>query len=903
MYNIEEFKDRVEEISQEINASGLKDVNQDLFHTLSKAIRDLNLKIIAYQEHSDIVRTEELHDAKASIEALFEFYMIEEGAKKIANYQVTYIKERLDKIIAKLNSHNYETIEKEFNEALKLYNSILASASSSNIIKETITKFKYQVFKYKLQDKVIDDTLNINSIIGFLMADIDTILDDIEVSEAIKNELQKYAFNINLIKTNFKTIIILLNLGLNKKNATKEEIATELESTYYCESEIQSEYHEPSIDISGFASTTPITYLEKIYKYRPSNIKEGVAAVIIKELERVGSYGFDIQDVFNQLADKEYPYLKYLAESLICKKFISTFIDFYQLYRNASISKSSSINYQNAFDCAIIAHKEEIPPSYISQYVSLSGNEYLINYMIRSKNKEYFTDSLQDYAIRIKNIKLLEYMIDNDLFPRKKILGLSPTLRARFIETELNKALTVQDKQEYLLNLFQEKNCDYNLREYILNQLLTFNDIDLIINALNSLIAENHADFFRLIASIEDEVVKQKLLKYYYEETKKTGSKESLFLIQTELSELKRTRSSFTCSLEDIKKLNIFEASYVSSFINETNLLKFVKKFYQANLDWKHILKQMESLNSDEQIQIQRYCYLADKRIFFNSNKYSYSKLIPYMLTYIPESIIDFLKFMQPKDIVKLDSKLLDIFADHYETELKKSGLTISDKLEQKTSSHFSRQEENEFLTYVMHRGVLTSEIMASFPNSLFYKVSDYAQTATWCNDILESAIANVKDSYKKAGFVLQALENYPYKKMDEQSKAQAVKNNFRATDFKFDIIFLTEQELSEIKNNNQDSDEIKNLKIRKYYGDLLRLIPLVPSNIQKRIIIQLAKSGIEEYIMYVKVNYPGYLELILENLTDISLYQKLIVFDGTYSIDDALRISLIQEDKPQALV
>lgn len=879
---IEQFKERLEEKTLEINASGLKDVNEELFMTLSKLIRDLNIKIISYQEHEGLITKESLQNDNATINALYDFYMREIGAQAIAKSQVVYVKEQLEAISSKLNPNNYEAVAQEFNEALALYSRILASVANSNLIKEIITNFRYQLFKYKLSDRVIDDRININSILGFIVKDIEQLLADNEVSQALKDELNKYVFNFDLIKDNIRTVLILLNLGLTNKLASKEEITQEFNLTYYSESEIEPEYHEPSKEVMSTVYSTAIEDLDKIYRYNLDEVKEGVPAVLIKH--PISTIQANLGVIVDQLREKNYPYLKYLAESLICNDYMQIVLDLYSAIIFEDQDKSN-------FDFAVIAHKEEISPNHMARYISISGNEYLINYIIRTGNEAYFQEkALVDYAIRMRNIKLLEYMVDNNLWSIQNIHSLPTYLGIKLIKKHLQDK-TEAEQQRLLISAFDEP--DYELQTYILNELLKYNNPQLIIEALNILINKttpNTTEFLKLLNDIKESPIKQEVIDHYYKYSS-TSLTPEIKLIRKGFRLQQEKYMIYDYSSEIIEEMNIFEAAFISSFIGSENLVSFVSKFYQAKLDWPHILEVAKELNKEDYNQIKFYCYLSDKQTYFH-NCITGIDFIKYMIAKLPESIIDFITRISPKDIASLDDAVLEIFATNYEEKLAEEGLTINDKLEQLqiTSTH---KQINEFLAYIMHRGLLNLEILSAYKSRLFIQENEKSKISIWA-DIMKRAIINMKDKYQKAGLVLRALDNHPYQKLSKEDIKTARNSSFCETDFDFNTIFLTEKDFSDIMNNETDSLERKQLKIRKYYGDLLRLIPLVPLSVQQRIIIQLAKSGIEEYIMYVKANYPEYLELILENLTDINLYQKLIAFDGTYSIDDALRVTLI---------
>jgi hypothetical protein len=228
------------------------------------------------------------------------------------------------------------------------------------------------------------------------------------------------------------------------------------------------------------------------------------------------------------------------------------------------------------------------------------------------------------------------------------------------------------------------------------------------------------------------------------------------------------------------------------------------------------------------------------------------------------------------------------------------AGLNTNDIFSTMYSKDPFDAEAIEFFIYVMYRGLLTPEIMNYYKKYLFYSDGQFSKSSNTSN-LMAKAIINSKQNYNRPSFVATGLKGYPYCGFSKQEKHIAAKNNCVSTDFDFNIVFLTEKELNEIKNDNNISLEVRMLRIRKYYGDLLKLIGLVPKNIENRIVFEITKSGILEYLLYIKANYPEYMTSILANISNPELYHQLIDFNGAYNIDDALRIAEINAGKPRS--
>jgi len=120
-----------------------------------------------------------------------------------------------------------------------------------------------------------------------------------------------------------------------------------------------------------------------------------------------------------------------------------------------------------------------------------------------------------------------------------------------------------------------------------------------------------------------------------------------------------------------------------------------------------------------------------------------------------------------------------------------------------------------------------------------------YAKTMSFAsnlNPLFIKAVINAKEPYLRASYASKLY----YLNASE-----------------WNIIFLTDREKTELLSSEENNDA-KDLKLRKYYGDLLKLLSVTPINIKNRIAIEIAKSSIEEYINYIVTRYPELIDILL---------------------------------------
>ena len=351
MTNFQTLKKLLSDDLQELQSSGLELADEKTFSKFKKEYLVLSNKIVKYEEQyrDGVVPysvVEAVRNEWNGLGARIFMYMDGWGYKNISDYKNNRIKDIINDIISRMTYYNYQDIESELNATLKLYKDALGDSIITEEIKEILERFNYQILKYKLRVNVIDDT-NINRYIAFIFEDINRILNDSEVSLNIKKELQKYVVDRELIKNNFKLVMILINLGLTQKQVTAEELKDEVAKVYYKVKDIVPEYHEPTIEIIGFAKETGINDLDKCYRYESKEqpIKETIPMVLIKEIQRNNIYDNPESKMFKsyveQLINRNFKDIKYLAEALICNNcfawLVALKMEFYNQGKNCDL--------------------------------------------------------------------------------------------------------------------------------------------------------------------------------------------------------------------------------------------------------------------------------------------------------------------------------------------------------------------------------------------------------------------------------------------------------------------------------------------------------------------------------------------------------------------------------------
>lgn len=457
---IESLKSLQELIKEDLNVletSNLKLANPDQYNSFRARYNSLLKSIENYQIEReaaiDITITPQesfgFSAAWAKISAGFDFYMNFEGGKeRVAEYQAQKIRLNIENITSKVTRLNYLEVQKELDEVLKIYGESVSTALVAQSIKELITRFNYQVYKYKIEDLIHDTNADIESFIPFVMEDIHAILEDDDngVALCVKEKLQVYLLNSDLIRSNFNKVVMLINLGFTQDEFAEKTIDDELNQSLFKESDLEKEFIPITAELRGtldkiiFKAKARLSQWEKTYNYIFRHAEGDMLRILIADI----SYGDDkpflryciktehrnyFEQIIDLLIKNNFTDVKYLTESIIAGNLPNKIEEVLKL-KDAFETRGKDYSYD--IDCAVLAHAAEIEPQEMLEYIMATGSELLRRYVAKSNNVEYTT------------LKYLRYLNDAG---KRELYGyisvLVPNPKVRFIDPEVQKTRTI----------------------------------------------------------------------------------------------------------------------------------------------------------------------------------------------------------------------------------------------------------------------------------------------------------------------------------------------------------------------------------------------------------------------------------------------------------------------------
>lgn len=833
-----------------LECSNLNQASPEKYQEFKRAYYDLQRKVVLYQNSSDAssitINSNTILSLKwdfATLSSKFDFYMgFLGGAKEILNYQIEKIKENIESIIQGLNKDNYKEVKRKMEDALLLYQNILDKAVSTKEIQDLVAKVHYQIYKYQVEDFLVPN-YDITSFIPFVYEDMQEILDSDAVSFLIKEEINKYFLDASLVKKYFNRIVMLINMASNP-HVSRKELEEKLDTKLYQEDGIKPEYEGVDKQLTEYSNSLYVedlaSFFSSIYlqcKKEEIPLKE-IAPIVFRFFMQQDYYNYEL--LVNLLNEYHYTDIKYLCEAIICEfSYQSLSVSTHLKDAFARIGQ----NYDYEMDCAVIAQKERIKADELVQYALKNHSSYLINYILTSENLKLLIQFyLETKSQEVK--EKIEYL-----------------LRHGKITSEVLNELPIEDFKDVIIDAFKDRS-----NEEIEEFLLSFS-----VGKLNWLVEEllksNYFDdFFQSIYQKVDEgSIVAKFLSI-----KKYGCYESLIFDHSH---------SFHFNQYEIDSMSPLGAYYISRNISSlddchySDFSSFLEKFYSYKLDWQNLGK-VWSLRGWGGIYFYKYFCLGNKEEFIQYYKEHDINLDSHFFLEIIKSdesaVSDWLEFLSVDDILALNESTLNIFVKYYKEKLESEHLTLKDKINQVCSKKGYAYDEYieliSLLVYIMHTGLFDEDILFYIDN--FISIPDFQK-------LLYKAIENSREAYLKAHYVLKIGEKY-------------ISIFAHCKEF----IFMDEKSILELKNND---DEFSYLKLRKYFGDLLRLLDKVDEELRIQIIKEIVKSGIHEYIFYLKEHYPKYRDFILNNIDDACLYQGLIDYNGSMSIDDALKVEMLK--------
>ena len=402
-YNLKRVQEYIKEDLKRLENSNLKQANKEKYEYFKNKYYALNKKVLECQTSLNAKNIITLNPqtaysflneyARLSVE--YEIYMDFYGGSKIINeYQINSICNNLNKILNKLTKENYQEIELELANTLKLYENIIASSLNSFRVSNLITKIKYQITKYRLDIENTYKSENKTDYLPLVIEDIENIINNPNTSSYIKEELEKYYIDTTLLLNNFYYVLkLIIN---SSRNLSLSQLKAILNDLIYNEQDLIKV--SPNIfekDISKLdylkAKYTEKYAIEAIFN--KDNSEEYVAEYIALILTSNEFSYADIVASFVKHNFKNYMYLAklYLSSS---KPNLSTILTLTELLKNAGLDFS----YELA--CAIISYKENIPLKDLIEYIITTDNIYLLNWLISNNLVDYYS---QDFYLFIKN--------------------------------------------------------------------------------------------------------------------------------------------------------------------------------------------------------------------------------------------------------------------------------------------------------------------------------------------------------------------------------------------------------------------------------------------------------------------------------------------------------------------
>lgn len=777
-------------ISKDLNAlekSNLRQANFRKYTEFKEAYEELDKKATA-KEQVDAVSNNtylSLLSDWAKLSAKFDAYMsFLGGYEEIADYQVKEVTSHLQTLLNELNKDNYTVIDIKLKEYLRIIEDSSIKEQQSVEIKNLITKIKYEIYKYKVEFKNDLDTIKKENFITLIIDDINKILNDEEVTLSLKNALKKYLIDTKLIIEDFSEVINFIILGFYNKNISEEELNEELEERIY--ENLTIEYKKDLAieeEVQGF--------FDKHNSKEITIISGLINYLEHSDKEHISEYFsrhcINLVGAVDKLIEYNFTDIKYLAECILLND-NQTYYDLpAYVYSLREDFRNRGKNYDKEFDKAVIACRNTIPVKELAKYAAKTHNLYLEKFVLNHSVE----DLISIYLISLEECFEIPSKILQKIYKDGTKEDFIKLLNRRTYQGSTTK------NSETVINIISHIPND-KVREEVLNELYE--------NVCNNI-------------TIVDKLVSASLKSY-----------KGIY------------------DANHIQNLNVFEASYISRHKADQiiDILFFVRKFYNAHLDWKNLLKckSMNLLKDEERTEFLVYMYEGTKEEFFNIMDNINSNTALEIVLKHPEAVNGFISYMYPEDILKLPSSTLDIFCTLYEEKLKQESISLNDKVNTLLSVHISQlsNEVKLLLTYIMHKGLLSDNILIYKENfSNIYAIAP----------LINKAIANTKPTLR-----VHFLEEY-------------YGNDLKGVDET--VLFLSDKEIQALESEDRFIEK------RTYYGSLLKIFPSVSVISQKRIVMLIAKSNIEEFIIYIYMNYGEHQELLLANLNNADLYRRLV--------------------------
>ncbi len=628
-----------------MDALSLKEVNPTKYGDLKSKFTILDSKLghCLDDSEADIFS---LKMEYARISAELDFYLsFLNGVDEVYRYRVEKVKGILESLFKKLNGVNYLEVEQELENTLNLMKEIVDSSAKSLKVIDLINKIKYEIFKYKFDDQIIDDDYQIASNLPLILNDIKKIVNDPSILPYIKDKLRNYIINPNAILDNYQEVILLVNLS-RIKGLTEERIAFELnERRYYHSNDLKNEFvrddevWNKSIDFSKNVKY----YVEEIDTDKTLNLTVRVIQQICLDTNLLYAEKiFSLEESFKNLKIASFKRWKELFQGLIFGLDGRGSANVFRRILDSNYIKENIPDLLYYIERALITYLEELNGrENFSDIISFALDykiEYILKYVIKSNisvDKD-FVDSvininnprLMDGLAYVKDLELLDYVIDILRKDNKDyILHLD-----RYVDLLSSSR---EEQISYLKSIIKKyAPCNCKLE---LEKLEEYNDYNLFIDLIK--LQKDTSEILFIINGIKDSKIKHDVDQWMYNEMDK------LYDIPYEE---KKGNNFYYLSLHI--ENNKYAAYYATKSIriSRKDISVIIAKYGRDKLNWNNILYSAKDSLSDEE---------------------------------------------------------LDVFCEYYEKELENEGITLDEKVEK---TLFNEKSEDIFplIHYLVHKGM-----------------------------------------------------------------------------------------------------------------------------------------------------------------------------------------------------
>lgn len=689
----------IEEDLTLLEKSNLRNANPQKYNEFKERFNALNYKIMELLSKNETtglkIDTEDIYSLKweeAQISVDYEFYMnFLNGNKEVLVYQINSVVSVLNDLLNSINKSNYKSIEKELNSLITLYSSNSNNVLNSMVVKRTINKIKYTIYKYKMNSYIYSKSINTNDFLSFALDDINFILKDDNASITIKKELRKYILDSKLILKDFNKIIMLINLAYDNIYVDEFSLNNLLNVKLYAEEDIVPE---------NFESLYEAIALNESNIYNSINFNDKVKATAYYLSLKVENRKIDF---IKNIIDANFSYVKYLYQAILLN-FNNTNNSIFALMETNGFFKKFGQNYDYEMECAIIAQKDKLDYMSLCQYAFQYSNPVLLDFIKNSTDLNLLVDFYRVSADEETKEKINSMIFDiNDI----NTLSILPPV---FMQSIL-KAISNKSNEEIARFLF---NYSSRHNDYVVNNIIfemsknpDFNAFfNYMYNAIDNPNNTNNNDIINRIS------------KHAIIDTKK------------------------------FKDLNAFQVYYLCNTLRNMpsykigDFLEIIKKYKHIKINWLNLLEIFShSLYINDIIKL--FCINDTenfKKYFMNNN---IEILLIDIINEYPYLIKDYMFLLTCDSINELSEEAINIYVSYYQNLLKEENTTINEKIHSLCSNDYYGYYEAKDLVELLYFISLTGY----FNEDLLFYVDKF-DTIHSLFELFLSTIKNAKDKY-----------------------------------------------------------------------------------------------------------------------------------------------------------